>query len=67
MVHFTSHNHRVLLIILLFLLVSHYCLSVGNAAADKDEDYYKILGIPKNANDRQIKKAYHKLSMKYHP
>ncbi|XP_060115066.1 dnaJ homolog subfamily B member 9 [Heteronotia binoei] len=31
------------------------------------ENYYDILGVPKNASDRQIKKAFHKLAMKYHP
>ncbi|KAK3526255.1 hypothetical protein QTP70_020406 [Hemibagrus guttatus] len=31
------------------------------------EDYYEILGIPKDASERQIKKAFHKLAMKYHP
>lgn len=31
------------------------------------KDYYKILGISKDANDRQIKKAFRKLAMKYHP
>lgn len=31
------------------------------------ESYYDILGVPKNASDRQIKKAFHKLAMKYHP
>ncbi|KAM9313451.1 dnaJ homolog subfamily B member 9 [Gastrophryne carolinensis] len=29
--------------------------------------YYDILGVPKNASERQIKKAFHKLAMKYHP
>ncbi|XP_055045689.1 dnaJ homolog subfamily B member 9 [Misgurnus anguillicaudatus] len=32
-----------------------------------DKDYYEILGVPKDASDRQIKKAFHKLAMKYHP
>lgn len=32
-----------------------------------EEDYYEILGVPKDASERQIKKAFHKLAMKYHP
>jgi DnaJ family protein B protein 4 len=30
-------------------------------------DYYAILGIPKNANETEIKKAYRSMSLKYHP
>lgn len=30
-------------------------------------DYYKILGISKNASEKDIKKAYRKLARKYHP
>ncbi|WP_055448614.1 DnaJ C-terminal domain-containing protein [Lacinutrix mariniflava] len=30
-------------------------------------DYYKILGITKSANEKDIKKAYRKLARKYHP
>jgi len=30
-------------------------------------DYYSILGLQKNATDQDIRKAYKKMSMKYHP
>ena len=31
------------------------------------QDYYKTLGVEKNASDRDIKRAYRKLARQYHP
>ena len=31
------------------------------------DDYYDILGISKTTNEKDLKKAYRKLALKYHP
>ena len=35
--------------------------------AEENRDFYKILGIPRSAKEKEIKKAFKKMSMKYHP
>jgi molecular chaperone DnaJ len=32
-----------------------------------EKDYYSVLGVPKNATDAEIKKAYRKLAQQHHP
>ncbi|XP_047086482.1 dnaJ protein ERDJ3A-like [Lolium rigidum] len=50
------------------LLVASLVLSsIALDVAAKTLDPYKVLGVDKNASQRDIKKAFHKLSLKYHP
>ena len=42
-------------------------LIFDSAAAEQNRDFYKILDLKKNAKDNEIKKAYRKLTLQYHP
>ena len=46
----------------LLLLLSLCCLLTR-----AEEDYYKILGVKRDATEQQINKAFKKLAIKYHP
>jgi DnaJ-domain-containing protein 1 len=45
--------------VLLLLLCLPHCLC--------EEDYYKLLGVPKDASEKDVKKAFRKLAVQYHP
>uniref|UniRef100_A0A158PBG7 DnaJ homolog subfamily C member 10 n=1 Tax=Angiostrongylus cantonensis TaxID=6313 RepID=A0A158PBG7_ANGCA len=48
-------------------LFSWLAFMVLVAMASSDEDYYKLLGIEKDADDRTIRKAFKKLAIQKHP
>lgn len=41
--------------------------STSEPKLDFDEDYYSVLEVPIDINDRALKKAYYKMVFKYHP
>ena len=54
-----NYNKKLFLISLIILPIL--------IKSEKQEDYYEILGIKKDATEDEIKKAYRKLALKWHP
>ena len=55
---------RVNIEYLYFTLAVSFLKDIAHAAS---KDYYKILGVDRTASERNIKKAFRKLAVKYHP
>ena len=52
----------MIVIVYVFLIILVFVFVVAN-----NTDYYNILEVSKKATAAEIKKAYRKLSLKYHP
>ena len=50
-------KNNLIIIILIILLTISNC----------GEDYYRLLGVKRNASKEEIRRAFKKLSLKYHP
>jgi DnaJ-class molecular chaperone len=55
----------VIMIALVLLLQTKHVLSRGGVGAPPSP--YRVLGLKKDASENDIKKAYRKLAMKWHP
>eukprot|EP00871_Galdieria_phlegrea_P001666 jgi/Galph1/24/GphlegSOOS_G4800.1 len=53
------------LIFFQLVVICYLLLFIFSASAKRS--YYDILGVDKNASDREVKRAYHQLARKYHP
>ena len=53
--------------VLLLIVVNVWLLSYPPCYQCEEEDYYELLGVARDASEKDIKKAFRKMAVQYHP